>query len=108
RWAPDLNEYHVGAVRGHPCQVQPLGHKDFLIFAVEFVAVAVALGNLELTVGLMSKRTGLKPGGPGAQAHGSPQLIDASQFTKFVDDAMRRGRVKLRTIRAGQAADITR
>src|SRR5208337_617410 len=104
----DFNDFHVGAIRGHTRQVQPLGNKDFLIIAVEFVAMAVALGNLELAVGLMSKRAGLEPGGPSSQAHGTPQLINSPQFTKFVDDAMRRGRVKLRTIRAGQAADITR
>ena len=51
----DLDDLHVGIVRGHPRKAQAVGHQNLFILAVVFIAVAVALGNVQSAVGLMGK-----------------------------------------------------
>ena len=47
----DLHDFHVGPVRGCAGELQSSASEDGFVFAVEFIAVAVALADLCGSVG---------------------------------------------------------
>src|SRR5712692_7616607 len=60
-----LDDLDVGAVRRASGDAQARRDQCLLIIAVELVAVAVTLADLELSVGAMRERAGLEPARPG-------------------------------------------
>src|SRR5260370_5471395 len=103
-----VDDFNVIFIRSAPGDAQARGDQRFLVIAVEFVAVAVALADLECAVSLVRERAWLQPAGPGAQSHRAAHLVDPEQFTQLVDHAVRRLRVKFRAVRLLQSRDIAR
>src|SRR5712671_7606648 len=77
------------------------------MFAVEFIAVAMALADFELAVSLMRKRSGLQLARPRAEPHGTAHFVHAQQFAQFVNHAIRRLRIELGAVRLLQACNIS-
>src|SRR5579862_4660720 len=55
RMVADFHNLHIGFIRRRTCNFESVGQQHFLVLAIEFIAVAVPLRNLELPVSLMSK-----------------------------------------------------
>src|SRR4051812_26643677 len=70
--------------------------------------MAMALADLEVAVDAVGQRVGLDLAGPGAQAHGAAELVDAAQLAQLIDDAVRGGLIELARIRAFEHADVPR
>src|SRR5215470_19743490 len=75
----DLDVVLVGRAPGN---LESGRNQGLFMLAVEFIAVAVPLADLELAVGLGCKRTRLELAGPGSQAHGAAHFVDAQQFAQ--------------------------
>src|SRR5579875_605906 len=54
----NFHHFHIGAVGRCACNAEPVGNEGLLIFAIELVTVAMALGNLKRSIGAMSERAG--------------------------------------------------
>ena len=104
----NLDDLDVGSVGCGAGDAQAAGGKGLLVFAVELVAMAVALADLGFAVRLMGQRAGLELAGPGAQPHGAAQFFHAAQLAQLVDDAVRSGRIEFAGVRLLQAADVAR
>src|SRR5579884_698233 len=70
--------------------------------------MAVTLADFERAVSFLRERSGFELAGPRAQTHGAAEFFDSAQFTKFVDDAVRRGGIEFAGVGVGQTADVTR
>ena len=73
---------------------------------VEFVPVAMALGDLGGTVKLVSAGAFRDMRWPGAQSHGGPFFGHIFLRLQKVDDRMRRDRIELRAVGALESADV--
>src|SRR5205807_5020064 len=78
------------------------------IFTVEFIAMAVALTDLRGGVSFGGLAVGLQLAGPGAQAHGAAQLVNAGELAQLIDDAVRSGLIELAGVGLIQATDVAR
>ncbi len=78
------------------------------VFAVEFVAVAVALADFGLSVGGARVAAFGEIAGIGSEAHGAAELVDAFQFAQLIDDAIGSGWIELGGIGVGEAAYVAR
>src|SRR5260370_29347522 len=78
------------------------------MFAVEFIAVAMALADFELAVSLMRKRSGLQLAWPRAEPHGAAHFVHAQQFAQFINHAVGRLRIEFGTVRLLQSRYIAR
>src|SRR6202040_2280203 len=76
------------------------------VFAIEFVAMTVSLGDIGCAVSAESGGIPLDLAGPGAQAHSAAHFVHAQEFAQFVDHPVGGLRVKFRAVRAGEAGDI--
>src|ERR1700690_2097485 len=85
-----LDDLHVHAIGSASGDTEAGARKRLIVFAIEFVAVAMALRNLRLPVGLVSKGTGLEFAVPRTQAHGSAHLVHTQKLPQFVDHSIRR------------------
>ena len=85
-----------------------MSNQLLFILAVEFIAVAMPLGDFQHTVGLRGERARLQPRRPRAQTHGAAQFVNSPQLAQLIDDAMRSGRIEFRAVRPLQAADVSR
>src|SRR5258708_35069994 len=86
---------YVSTVGRRPRNSQSRRHHRLLVFAVEFVAMAVALADFQLAVDFVGQRVGLNLASPCAQPHGAAQFFDAAQLAQLVDHAMRRRLIEL-------------
>src|SRR6202142_3039762 len=102
-----LADLDVDAVGRFSRQPQAGRCQGLLIVTVEFIAVAVSLADLALSVSLVGEAAFGQLAWIRAQAHGAAQVVDALQFAQFVDDAVRRRGVELRGVGSGEAAHIT-
>src|SRR5882672_9306733 len=64
---------------------QPRRHHRLFVFAIELIAMAVALADLQLAINLLRQRVGLDLTGPRSQAHGAAKFLDAAQLAELVD-----------------------
>ena len=101
-----FDHFRKAVVRGVPHYPHAIGSQRLLVFPVEFVAVAVALRDLALTIGLKCPRVGIEVAGIGSQAHGAAQFVDASQFPQLVDDTMGCGGIEFGTMGLFQSAGV--
>src|SRR5438105_12677641 len=88
RMAGNFDYLYIRSVGRGPADLQPAAGEYRFIFAIEFVAVAMALADLKLAVSAVSERLRLQFAGPRAQPHGAAQLINSTQLAQLVDDAM--------------------
>ena len=65
------------------------------VFAIEFVAMAMALADFGLSVSPAREAVFGQQAGIRAQAHGAAELVDALQLAQLVNHAIRRGRIEL-------------
>src|SRR5579862_3728627 len=70
-----------------------------LVLAIKFVAMAMALGDLQRAVGLMRKRAGFEFARPRPKPHRAAHFVHAEQFAQFVNHAIRSRGIELRAIR---------
>src|SRR5271156_6885603 len=98
RMIRSFDYFYVDAVGGAAGDAESGARQSFFVFAIEFVAVAVAFGNFELAVGFGSEGAGLEFAGPGAEAHGAAHFVHAEEFAEFVDDAIGSGRIEFGAI----------
>src|SRR5712672_3569389 len=76
----DLDHLDVRAVRCRAGDAQAAAGEHGFVFAVEFVAMAMALADFKIAVDAVRQRVGLYLARPRAQAHGAAQLVDATQL----------------------------
>src|SRR5258708_5005231 len=95
RMIRQFHHLYVSTVRRRPRNSQSRRHHRLLVFAVEFVAMAVALADFQLAVDFVGQRVGLNLASPCAQPHGAAQFFDAAQLAQLVDHAMRRRLIEL-------------
>src|SRR5579883_590402 len=108
RMVGQLHNLDVGPIWCRAADAQAAGDQRALVLAIELVAMAMALADFALTVGLMRQRTWLQLARPGAETHRAAQLLHAAQLAQLVDHPMRRRRIKLAGIGVRQAANIAR
>src|ERR1700730_9158815 len=101
-----LDDFDVILVRSPARDAQAGAGEDFLVVAVELVAMPVPLVNFELAVGAMRERAQLELASPGAEAHGAAHLVDAQQLAQLIDHAMRRLRIEFRAIGLLEFGDV--
>src|SRR5215469_2495781 len=106
RMVGQFHHLHVGSVRSRTRNSQSARGERFLVFTIEFVAVAVAFADLGLTVDLAGQGARLDFAGPGAETHGTAQFFDAAQLAQFVDHSMGSGRIKLAGVGVGESAYV--
>ena len=104
----NLDHLDVGAVGSGAGNAQAARGQRALIFAVEFVAVAVALADFGSVRRSCGRGFRLDLARPRAQAHGAAQFLDAAQFAQLVDHAMRSGGIEFAGIGVRQSANIAR
>src|SRR6266511_1775944 len=103
-----LDDLDVGAVGRASRDAQSGAGEQLLIFAVELVAVAMALADFGAAVGLDGVEAGLELAVPCAQAHGAAQLFHPTQLAQFVDHAVRRCGIELAGVGLFEPADVAR
>src|ERR1700690_105887 len=101
----DLNIY---AVRCAARDSESGAGERRLVLAIEFVAMAMALGNFQRAIRFIGKRAGLKFARPRAQAHRAAHFVHAQQFAQFVNHAIRRRRIELRAVRIFDSRNLPR
>ena len=88
----DFDVIFVGSAAG---DAEASSDEGLFVFAIEFVAVAVAFADFSFAVGFVGKGAGFELAGPRAEAHGAAHFVHAEQFAQFVNDAVRRLRIEL-------------
>src|SRR6185437_3585727 len=102
----DLNDLNISSVRSGSGDAQSCASEQSLIFAVELVAMAVAFADLGCAVCIGCNGARFELAFPGAQPHGTAELVDALELSQLVDDAMLCAGVKLTGICVIQSADV--
>ena len=92
--------------REHARDAQAGGLEPRAQVVVDLVAVAVALVDERLAVGLVRVRAGAQLDGLGAQAHRAAHVLDVLLLGEQVDDRVQRVRVELGRVRAVHVADV--
>ena len=103
-----FHDFDVHAVGSFSCDAESGARERLFVLAIEFVAVAMALGNFECAVGSVREGSRLEFAWPRAQAHGAAHFIHAEQFAQFINHAMRRLRIEFSAVRLLQSGDIAR
>src|SRR5712691_4271019 len=103
RQLDDLDEVAVGGDAG---KHQPLLLEQRAEVVVELVTVAMPLGDLLLRVELLRERAVAEHAGISAEPHRGAFLREPLLADHQIDHGMRRLRVNLRGVRAGQAAHV--
>src|SRR5215472_583076 len=83
-------------------------HQGLFEVAVEFIAMPVALADLQFPVRFVRERARLEFARPRAQSHGAAHFVHAEQFAQFVNYAIRRLRIEFRAVRLLQSRDVAR
>src|SRR5437868_5276197 len=102
----NLNDFYVSSIGSCAGDAQSASGQRALIFAVEFITVAMALADLELTVSFVRQRARFDFARPCAQAHRAPEFFNAAQLAQFVDHSVWGGLIELRGICFFQPADV--
>src|SRR5579863_874910 len=106
--AGQLANFNVDAVGRFAGQAQAMLLQHGLVFAIEFVAMAVAFADLARSVGLAGEAVLGEQARIRAQAHGAAQLIDTLELAQFVDDAVRGSRIEFGGVGLRQPAYVER
>ena len=77
-WFGSFDDFDVIFVGRAAGDAEAGSGKVFLVFAIEFVAVAVALADFRYAVSLIGRGAGFEPAGPRAQAHGATHFVHAA------------------------------
>src|SRR6516225_7275504 len=101
-----LDNLYIILIRRASGNFQSRVHQRFLEVAVEFIAMAVAFADLQLTVGLVRERPWLELARPRTQPHRAAHFVHAEQFAQFVNHTVRRLRIKLRAVCMFQAGKV--
>ncbi len=88
-WFGRFDDFHVLAVGSAAGDAEAGVGQSFFVFAIEFVAMAVALADFGFAIGFEGEGAGLELAGPRAEAHGAAHFVHAEEFAQFVDHAMR-------------------
>jgi len=59
-----LNHFHIDAVRSFSSNAKACGYQRRFVLAIEFIAMAVSLGNFQLAVGAIGEGARLEFAGP--------------------------------------------
>ena len=94
-----FNDFDVDAVGRATGDAEAGARQSGFVFTIEFVAVAVALGDFEGAVGFGCEGAGLEFAGPRAQAHRAAHFVHAEKLAQFVNDAIRGGWIEFRAVR---------
>src|ERR1700760_4747034 len=94
----NFDDLDVGRIRRRSCNPQPAAGQQSFIFAVELIAMTMALADLRRSISFERKRIWLQHASPCPQAHRSAHLLDTGEFAQLVDDAMRCRGVELARI----------
>src|SRR5579859_4900071 len=103
-----LADLDVGLVGSFPGDFEAAGFERLFVFAVELVAVAVALADFSHSIGTVRETILGQHAGPRAEAHRSAQLVHALQLAQLENHAVGRGWIELGGIGALEAADVAR
>src|SRR5271157_438696 len=106
RMIGDLADFDVGLVGRLAGDPQSRGFQPFFIFAIELIAVAVALVDLAHAIGAVGETVLGQLAGPAAQPHGAAEVVHAFQLAQLEDHAVRRSGVEFGGIGARQAAHV--
>src|SRR5271156_3881051 len=98
RMIRSLDYFYVDAVGSASGDSETGAGQGFFVLAIEFVAVAVALGNFQGAVGFGREGAGLEFARPCAWPHGATHFVHAEEFAEFVDDAIRSGGIEFGAI----------
>src|ERR1019366_4559720 len=104
----DLTDFDVGIVRRLAGDLQARRLQALFVFAIELVAVAMALVDFARAVGAVSDAALSQAASPASQPHGAAQLVDPLEFAQLEDDSVRRAGIELGGIGGFQAAHIAR
>jgi len=104
--AGEFANLDIGAIGGFAGDAEAVVFEDFLVLAIELIAVAVAFADEGLAVGLAGKGIGGELAVVSAEAHGAAEFVDALEFAEFIDDAVGRGSIEFSGIGAGESADV--
>ncbi len=104
--ARDLADFDVGTIGRFAGDAEAIVFEDLLVFAVEFVAVAVAFADGGFPVGLTGEAIGGEFAIISTKAHGAAEFVDALEFAEFVDDTVGGGGIEFGGVGTAQAADI--
>src|SRR3984957_12952443 len=104
----DLADFHVRIVGRHAGDAQTRGAQLAFVFAVEFVAMAVALVYFAGAIRALGEASLSKAARPASEAHGAAELVDALQFAQLEDDAVRRAGVEFGGIGFLKSGHVTR
>ena len=103
-----FHDLHELAVWGQTGELQPRLCKGLVVVLVELVAVAVALVDFRLSVGLVSEGARRDAAGVRAQPHCAAHLVHAEQVTQLVDHCFLGVLVELRRVGVLDAAHVAR
>src|SRR5215471_319681 len=106
RMLGNLDNLNIRPIRSRAADLQPATGQDGLVFAVEFVAVAMALADLRGIVNSGSEGVRLQLARPRAQAHRASQFINPAQLAQLINDAMRRAGIELARVCLLQSANV--
>src|SRR5215813_2796429 len=79
-----LHDFNVVFVGSAASDAKPRRDQDFLVVAIEFVAMPMPLADFELAVSFSGEGAGLELARPSTQTHGAAHFVNAKQFTEFV------------------------
>src|SRR5450759_1928266 len=108
RMVADLADLDVGIIGRLAGDLETRRLQALFVFAVELVAVAMALVDLARAVGFVCHAALGQAASPASQPHGAAQLVDTLEFAELEDDAVRRAGVELGGIGGFEAAHIAR
>src|ERR1035437_7396623 len=108
RMVGEFADFDVGIVRRLAGDLEARRLQALFVFAIELVAVAMALVDFARAVGVVCHTALAQAASPASQPHGAAQLVDTLEFAEFEDDAMRRARIELGGIGGLQSAHIAR
>src|ERR1017187_1209919 len=108
RMVGNLANLHVRAVRRLSRNPQPGRFQTLFVFAVELIAMPVALLDLTRAIRFIGEARFGEAARPASQPHGAAELVDALQFPQLEYHAVRRAGVELGGIGALQTADVAR
>src|SRR5579875_162893 len=104
----NFDDFDVHAVGSFAGDAEAGSGQRLFVIAIEFVAMAMTLGNFGLAVGFGGERAGLEFAGPGAKPHGAAHFVHAEKLAQLVNHAMRSAGVEFGAIGAIELRHLTR
>src|SRR4029077_13567524 len=103
-----LDDFHIFSIRGAASDAEPGSGERFFVFAIKFVPVPVTFADFRGSVSSVGRGIFLDLAGPGAEAHGAAHFVHAEQLAQLVNHAMRRLRIEVGAVRAGEPRNVAR